>query len=194
MEYLLEELLAINKMYIVNVTSGNFLHTGSFIAKDAEGKEYFANQAIIKICPNIFSALCKGGMSFWILVNDEVWEGKWKGKEVSKINAIYHTEIECKQFKTNKLCKPLLINESYKTHELINETFELLKDEQNKLGDLYSKIIDKGGIMERVDYEVETSIHLEIKNYESKLDLYEKIDLILGQEITDLNNSTQFII
>ena len=47
METLFEMLIAINKMYIVNVTSGNFLPTGSFIAKDAVGKEYFANQGII---------------------------------------------------------------------------------------------------------------------------------------------------
>jgi hypothetical protein len=194
MEYFLEQLLEINKMYIVNVTSGVFLPTGSFLAKDAEGKEYFANQAIIKICPHIFNALSTGGISYWILVNDEVWEGKWKGKEVSKINTIYQTEIECQYYKTNKMCKLLLINERYKSDELINETFEVLKVQYNKLRDLFSKIKDKGGKMEREDYEVEISILLEIENYKNKLELYKKIDLVLGQKIKDLNNGTQFII
>ena len=194
METLFEMLIAINKMYIVNVTSGNFLPTGSFIAKDAVGKEYFANQGIIKICPHIFNALSTGGISYWILVNDEVWEGKWKGKEVSKINTIYQTKIECQQYKTNKLCKLLLLNESDNIQELRMDTLKLLKDEHNKLSDLFCKLRDKGGEMEKEDYKVETSILLGIRNYENKLDLYEKIDLVLGQEITDLNNSTEFII
>lgn len=113
---------------------------------------------------------------------------------MSKINTIYQTKIECQQYKTNKLCKLLLLNESDNIQELRMDTLKLLKDEHNKLSDLFCKLRDKGGEMEKEDYKVETSILLGIRNYENKLDLYEKIDLVLGQEITDLNNSTEFII
>lgn len=54
-------LIAISKMYIVNFRSGNFLRTGSYISKDAEEIEYYTNKGFIKICPNIFSDLSKGG-------------------------------------------------------------------------------------------------------------------------------------
>lgn len=43
--------------------------------------------------------------------------------------------------------------------------------------------------MENEDSKVETSIFLQIRNYENKIDLYEKIDLVFSKEITDLNNS-----
>jgi hypothetical protein len=92
------------------------------------------------------------------------------------------------------LSKLLLINERYKIDELIDKTFKLLKDEHDKLSDLFCKLRDKGGEMEKEDYEVETSIILEINNYENNLELYKKIDLILGQEINDFINRTQFII
>jgi hypothetical protein len=108
MENFLERLLEINKMYIVNVTSGNFLPTGSFIAKDADGKEYFANAAIEEIYHDLFISLSNEERSSWILVNDEVWGSNHGNREVSKINTISESEIECQQFKTNRLCKLLL--------------------------------------------------------------------------------------
>lgn len=108
MEIFFERLREINKMYIVNVTSGNFLPTGSFIAKDADGKEYFANAAIEEIYHDLFISLYNQEMSLWILVNDEFWGQNHGNREVSKINIISNYKIECQQFKTNKLCKLLL--------------------------------------------------------------------------------------
>ncbi len=108
MKELLKQLIDINKMYIVNVTSGDVLPTDSYIAKDVSGKHYFANKAIVNNFSHHFEALSTGRKSFWILVNDDVWSEKWGGKEVSTIYSIYETKIECQQFKTNKLCNLLL--------------------------------------------------------------------------------------
>ena len=144
MEKLLERLLEINKMYIVNVTSGCILPTGSFIAKDAQGNEYFANAAIEEIYHELFITLTKEESSLWILVNDEVWGPKHGNREVSKINTISSSKIECQQFKTNKLSKLLL---SMKQEEI----FELQLDAISNRGTgnnsnnaiLYGNIVEK---------------------------------------------------
>lgn len=143
MKQLLNQLQEINNTYIVNVKSGFFLETGSFIAIDNEGKEYFANLEFVKNYSDLFKALKEESTTCWILVNDEVWGPKYGNREVSKINTISLSKVYCKQFKINKLHKYLL---NLKIHEIFDLQLDAIRNKYI-LGNaenvvLYEKIFD----------------------------------------------------
>jgi hypothetical protein len=101
MEISLINLKEIDNLFIVYISNGHFVSTGSFIANDFEGNEYFAHSSIVEKHNNKFFALKENTSSFFVLVEKEIWGGKWDNSEKSSIKFISDTKLECENYKDN---------------------------------------------------------------------------------------------
>jgi len=174
MEVFLELLEEIHKMEIIKVTKGHFVSTGSFVAYDESGNEYFANKPIVEINKNLYDALSHKQF-LWVLVKEEIWTGKYTGKKMV-INTISETKEGCQQFKINKLSKLLLKEKIHEIHEL------QLKDIRNKFKNIEEKIKEN-------PFLIINNSNLDNPLEESK---YDKIQKIIQKELGELNNITPF--
>lgn len=101
MEISLINLKEIDNLFIVYISNGHFVSTGSFIANDFEGNEYFAHSSTVEKHNNKFIALKENSSSFFVLVGKEIWGGKWDNSEKSSIKFISDTKLECENYKNN---------------------------------------------------------------------------------------------
>ena len=108
MELFLEQLQEIDNMYIIKVTRGHFVSTGSCIVYDIDGNEYFANSSIVEKNQNKFDSLKEKKSSFWVLLEKQKWGTKWENKEVVSIRTISETKEDCQNVKSNLLYKMIL--------------------------------------------------------------------------------------
>lgn len=124
MEALLKQLVEIDNMYIVNVTNGYYLPTGSFIATDDKGNEYFAYVSIVKKHQNVFDSLIKKEAAFWILGEKRNWGPKWDNEERISIQTISKNKADCQDFKNYLFFKLMtmlnLVKLQQMRHEAIN--------------------------------------------------------------------------
>jgi len=174
MEVFLELLEEIYKMEIIKVTKGHFVSTGSFVAYDESGNEYFANKPIVEINKNLYDSLSHKQF-LWVLAKEEIWTGKYTGKKMV-INTISETKEGCQQFKINKLSKLLLKEKIHEIHEL------QLKDIRNKSKNIEEKIKEN-------PFLIINNSNLDTPSGESK---YDKIQKIIQKELGELNNITPF--
>ena len=161
-------------MEIIKVTKGHFISTGSFVAYDVNGNEYFANKSIVEMNKNLYDALSQKQF-FWVLVKEEIWTGKYTGKKMV-INTISETKEGCQQFKINKLSKLLLEEKIHEIHEL--QLIEI----KNRFIDFEKKIKENPFLIIN-NSDLDTSLD------ESK---YDKIQKIIQKELHELNNITPF--
>jgi hypothetical protein len=139
-------------MYVVQVTNGRFIRSGSFKAYDINENEYFAHSSIVEKNKDKFYALNTQQNSFWILVEKQNWGAKWDNKEVSGIITVSDSIDDCKLLKENLFYKKIirynlaviqnLRFESINIHNFNNESsytheIEIL---QRLLSDLNTKI------------------------------------------------------
>lgn len=102
MEVFLKLLQEIDNMYIVNITSGHFVSTGSFIANDIDGNQYFAHSSIVERYQNMFNSLKENIItSFWVLVEKQNWGANWENREVKNIKIISEDKEDCRNLKSN---------------------------------------------------------------------------------------------
>ena len=104
----LMNLKEIDNLLIINIYKGHFVSTGSFIAYDFEGNEYFAHSSIVEKHNNKFIALKENSSSFWVLVEREIWGGKWDNIENTSIKFISDTKLECENHKDNLFYKKII--------------------------------------------------------------------------------------
>jgi hypothetical protein len=174
MEVFIELLEEIHNMEIIKVTKGHFVSTGSFVAYDVNGNEYFANKSIVEMNKNLYDALSQKQF-LWVLVKEEIWTGKYTGKKMV-INTISETKEGCQQFKINKLCKLLLKEKIHEIHEM--QLIEI----QNRFKDFGEKIKENPFLLVN-DSDLDTSL------VESK---YDKTQKIMQEGLQELNNITTF--
>lgn len=174
MEVFIELLEEIHNMEIIKVTKGHFVSTGSFVAYDGNGNEYFANKSIVEINKNLYDALSQKQF-LWVLVKEEIWIGKYPGKKMV-INTISETKEACQHFKINKLCKLLLKEKIDEIHEI--QLIEI----KNRFNDFEKKIKENPFLIAN-NSDFDTTL------VESK---YDKIQKIIQKELQELNNTTPF--
>jgi len=104
----LMNLKEIDNLLIINISNGHFVSTGSFIAYDFEGNEYFAHSSIVEKHNNKFIALKENSSSYWVLVEREIWGGKWDNIENTSIKFISDTKLECENHKDNLFYKKII--------------------------------------------------------------------------------------
>ena len=98
----------IDKMYIVQVTNGRFIRSGSFKAYDINENEYFANSTVVEKNKDKFDALNTQQNSFWILVEKQNWGARWDNIEVSSIITISELIEDCKTLKAYLLYQKII--------------------------------------------------------------------------------------
>jgi hypothetical protein len=98
----------IDKMYIVKVTNGCFIRSGSFKAYDINENEYFAHSSVVEKNKDKFDALNTQQNSFWVLVEKQNWGVKWDNREVSGIITISELIEDCKLWKENLFYKKII--------------------------------------------------------------------------------------
>lgn len=108
MEILIKQLQEIDKMNVVKIIGGHFVSTGSFIANDIDGNEYFAHSTIVKSHQNKFNSLNGNNTSFWVLVEKQNWGVNRENREEISVKAISETKEDCLNFKANLLYKIIL--------------------------------------------------------------------------------------
>lgn len=108
MEILLKQLQEIDKMNVVKITNGHYVSTGSFIAYDIDGNEYFAHSIFVKSHQNKFNSLSENNSSFWVLVEKQNWGASWENREEISIKTISETKEGCLDFKAYLLYKIIL--------------------------------------------------------------------------------------
>jgi hypothetical protein len=90
----------INNMYVTEVVSGCFSEKGNFIAMDKDGYEFFlANGLVSDRNQKLFQILINKIKPIWILVDNQIWGGKWNNKQVSSIVSISENRDFCISFK-----------------------------------------------------------------------------------------------
>lgn len=174
MEIFIELLEEIHNMEIIKVTKGHFVSTGSFVAYDEYGNEYFANKPIVEINKNLYDALSHKQF-LWVLVKEEIWTGKYTGKKMV-INTISETKEGCQQFKINKLSKLLLAEKIDDIHKL-------------QLIEIKNRFIDFEKKIKENPFLIINNSNLDNTLEESK---YDKIQKIIQKELCELNNITPF--
>lgn len=98
----------IDKMYIVKVTNGKFIKSGSFKAYDINENEYFVHSTIVEKNKDKFDTLNTKQNSFWVLVEKQNWGAKWDNREVSGIITISESIEYCKLLKENLFYKKII--------------------------------------------------------------------------------------
>ncbi len=149
----LMNLKEIDNLFIVNISNGHFVSTGSFIAYDFEGNEYFAHSSIVEKHNNKFIALKENSSSFFVLVEKEIWGGKWDNSENISIKFISDTKLECENYKDNlfylKIIKYNLINmEQSRYNSLDIHTYNIESPYSNEI-DILRKLLTE--LNERID-------------------------------------------
>ena len=153
MEMSLMNLKKIDDLFIVNIFKGHFVSTGSFIANDFEGNEYFAHSSMGEKHNNKFIALKENASSFFVLVEKEIWGGKWNNSENVCIKFISDTKLECENFKDNlfyhKIIKHNLINmEQSRLDSIDINTYDKESPYSNEIDILRKLLTD---LNERID-------------------------------------------
>lgn len=98
----------IDDLYIAIINKGHFLSTGSFIAYDTDGVEYFAHKSIVEIYYNKFIALKDSSSSFFVLVKKEMWGSKWDNRENISIKFISNNKSDCENYKDNLFYRKII--------------------------------------------------------------------------------------
>lgn len=104
----LMNLKEIDNLFIVNISNGHFVSTGSFIAYDFEGNEYFAHSSIVEKHNSKFIALMENSSSFFVVAEKEIWGGRWDNRENVSIKFISDTKLECDNHKDNLFYKKII--------------------------------------------------------------------------------------
>ncbi len=123
MEILIKQLQEIDKMNVVKITSGHFVSTGSFIANDIDGSEYFAHSTIVENHQNKFNSLYENYTSFWVLVEKQNWGANWENREEISIKTISETKEDCLNFKAYLLYKIIL---RWKLNDLRQQEYDAI--------------------------------------------------------------------
>ena len=124
-----ELLLELENMYVVRVFDGRFTSTGSFFAKDEKQNEYFAPKEFVEKKSELIKALADRISPLWVLVQDEIWGGKWGNKQVSKIFKISEIESDCFEHKNNLILEIHLWHSLFDLHE---QHFKLIEEHFGK--------------------------------------------------------------
>jgi hypothetical protein len=104
----LMNLKEIDNLFIVNISNGHFVSTGSFIAYDFEGNEYFAHSSIVEKHNSKFIALMENSSLFFVVAEKEIWGGRWDNRENVSIKFISDTKLECENHKDNLFYKKII--------------------------------------------------------------------------------------
>jgi len=139
MEISLINLKEIDNLFIVNISNGHFVSTGSFIAYDFEGNEYFAHSSIVEKHNNKFIALKENSSSFFVLVEKEIWGGKWDNSENMSIKFISDTKLECENQKNNLFYKKII---RYNLQNMQQSRFDTININVDNNESNYSNEID----------------------------------------------------
>ncbi len=130
-------LIDIEKKYFSKVNSGYFTNSGSFIANDENGNDFFANKEIVDKKLHLFNQLKNNQESLWILVEEQTWSDKWDNKKVQNILTISNKEEDCKNYKTDLflqlIVKVKLIEVQTSIHESIQKSALESKDNINQI-------------------------------------------------------------
>ncbi len=137
----------IERTYLAEVIFGRYTLKGSFIALSENGKEYFANKSLVVKNIEEFKLLSNSQKQFWVLVEDQIWGGKWNNKEVSSIVAISNNKVSCLTYK-NRLSRRMKI-----TMDLIDVQETHLKLIESKFNDIdfeikESEILDQTDLLQ----------------------------------------------
>jgi hypothetical protein len=124
MDTISKKIIEIDNMYIIKVRNGYSNDSGSFIAHDEKGNDFFANKEIVERNPNLFYRLENNQESFWILVEERIWGEKWGNRKVQNIVTFSDIEEECQNFKYELFLQLFVIS------KLIE--FQLLSFESNE--------------------------------------------------------------
>jgi|688.fasta_scaffold182326_2 hypothetical protein len=98
----------IDSLFIVSITNGYFVSTGSFIAFDIEGNQYFAHSSFVEKHNDKFVALKGSSSSFFVLVDKEIWGPKWDNRENISIKFISNDKSECENQKDNLFYRKII--------------------------------------------------------------------------------------
>ncbi|MDR6846712.1 hypothetical protein [Flavobacterium granuli] len=90
-----ELIVGVKKMYVTEVLSGYFINKGNFIALDKNKYEFFADKSFVEKNIKLCETLVSEEKPLWILVNNEIWGGKWNNKQVSRIETISENKDFC---------------------------------------------------------------------------------------------------
>lgn len=123
LEVITELMQKIENMYFDKVIKGEFTNSGSFIAKNEDGKEFFVKKELAIRKSEFIEILVDNIRPLWVLVQDEIWSKKWNDKKVSSIKEISNTKEDCEVYKA-KLLNQLQIK--IKLIDLQNQILKLL--------------------------------------------------------------------
>lgn len=101
MEIPLINLKEIDDLFIVSISNGHFVSTGSFIGYDTNGVEYFAHKSIVEMYNDKFISLKESTSSYFVLVGKEIWGAKWDFSKNNCIKFISDSKHDCEHFKEN---------------------------------------------------------------------------------------------
>jgi hypothetical protein len=120
----------ISQSYTVIGVKGKMLPTGSFLAYDEYGHDYFAINSLVESLNNKFHQLVIG-KEMHILVLKEIWTGsKWKNRVVQAIAFISESMDSINKFKqlSEKICETEIL-----IYKLCHERLELVNKFQQRL-------------------------------------------------------------
>lgn len=142
MDKISKKIIEIDKMYIVKVNDGYSNDSGSFIANDENGKDFFANKEIVARNPNLFNRLENNQESIWILVEERIWGEKWGNRVVQNIVTFSQREEDCQNFKFELFLQLFLKTKLFEFQLLSHESNEYncqIKILQKTIADLNSR-------------------------------------------------------
>lgn len=137
----------IDDLYIAIIYKGHFVSTGSFIAYDTNGIEYFAHFSFVEKHKEKFIALKECLSSYFVLVEKEIWGANWDHSENNCIKFISDNKSECEYYKDNlfykKIIKYNLYNMELSRLESINvDTVNIKCPYANEIDILRKLLID----------------------------------------------------
>jgi hypothetical protein len=119
----------IEEMYIVELSGGTIIPTGSFIATGTNGKEYFSNEDYVKRKHDFFNILETKKKNLWALITDEIWDGKWNNRHVSRIVFLSDNRLLCENYKERLVQHLQLLREIMIKNE---QHIKLIRDSFNE--------------------------------------------------------------
>lgn len=89
----------IENTYLVELISGKETSKGSFWAIDESGSEFYICEGLARENKEQLQDLKNNRTIFWALVQDVVWNGKWKGIKVRSLMMLALEKDKCELFK-----------------------------------------------------------------------------------------------
>lgn len=180
----------INACYFVRLVGGERTSKGSFWAVDESNIRHYIGPNLASGNIENIEQLASSETSFWALVQEITWGGKWKNKKIKEVMVLTQDKKFCEKFKSNLTDhweKSILILEKKQEAENLDKLiFELrLKIARNE-GENFLSI--------REEQTSEKLLELEINKIETEKKKLEKGTDTLTIQLSDLKSELDIFV